>query len=219
MKQQRDGAAETSRNDKLRVAWERLGNTRARRANTANRAPDMPTHHRHVRVHVCTSSIQWEIQTNPYQSSETTTCNTNVTAPLKPQENEQITSCLGSDGQHARPSCKHCKACAKHAHAPPPRARTRLYKFHSVGISHQPLPVQCNNDLKQQRGGAAETSRNDKLRVAWERLGNTRAGRANTANRAPHMLTHHHHVRVHVCTSFIQWEIQTNTYQSRATTT
>ena len=130
LKQQRGGAAETSRNDKLRVAWEGMGNTRARRANTANRAPNMLTHHHHVRVHVCTSSIKWEIQSNPYQSSETTTCNTNVTAPLKPQENEQITSCLRSDGQHARSSCKHCKACARHAHALSIRARTRLHKFH-----------------------------------------------------------------------------------------
>ena len=66
------GAGETSRNDKLRVAWEGLGNTRARRANTANRASIMLTHHRHVRAHVCTVSIQWEFHTNPYQSSETT---------------------------------------------------------------------------------------------------------------------------------------------------
>ena len=65
LKQQRDGAAETSRNDKLRVAWEGLGNTRARLANTANRAPDMLTHCHYVRVHVCTSSIQWDIQSNP----------------------------------------------------------------------------------------------------------------------------------------------------------
>ena len=50
------------------VAWEGLGNTRARRTNTANRAPITLTHHHHVRVHVCTSSIQWEIQSNPYQS-------------------------------------------------------------------------------------------------------------------------------------------------------
>ena len=71
-----------------------------------------------------------------------------------------------------------------------------------------------NNDLKQQRDGAAETSRNDKLRVAWEGLGNTRARRTNTAKRAPDMLTHHHHVRVHVCTVSIQWEIQYNPYQS-----
>ena len=60
----------------------------------------------------------------------------------------QITSCLGRTGQHARPSRKHCKPCAKHAHAPPPRARTRLYKFHSVGNLHQSVPVQwtttCN---------------------------------------------------------------------------
>ena len=36
------------------------------------------------------------------------------------------------------------------------------------------------------------TSRNDKLRVAWEGLGNTRAGRTNTANRALNMPTHQH---------------------------
>ena len=142
LKQQRHGAAETSRNDKLRVAWEGLGNTRARLANTAKRAPSMLTHHRHVRVHVCTSSIQWEFQTNPDQSSEPTSSNTNVIGTGETSRNEQITSCLGSDGQHARPSCKHCKACVKHAHAPPPRARTRLYKFHSVGNRNQPGPVQ-----------------------------------------------------------------------------
>ena len=101
----------------------------------------MHTHHRHVRVLVGTSSIQWEIQSNPYQS-------------------------------------------------------------------------QCNNDLKQQRDGARETSRNDKLRVAWEELGNTRARRTNTAKRATIMLTHHHYVRVHVCTVSIHWQIQTNPYQS-----
>ena len=67
-------AAETSRNDKLRVAWEGLGNTRARRTNTAKRAPSMLTHHHHVRVHVCTVYIQCEIQTNPYQSTEQQVC-------------------------------------------------------------------------------------------------------------------------------------------------
>ena len=102
----------------------------------------MLTTHRYVRVHVCSSSIQWEIQYNPCQS-------------------------------------------------------------------------QWNNDLKQQRDGARETSRNDKLRVAWEGMGNTRAGRANTANRAANMHTMHHYVRVHVCTSSIHWEIQYNPCQSQ----
>ena len=60
-----------------------------------------------------------------------------------------------------------------------------------------------DNDLKQQRDGAGETSRNDKLRVAWEGMGNTRAGRANTANRAANTSTHHHYVRVDVCTVYI----------------
>ena len=85
-KQQCDGAGETSRNDKLRVAGHGLGNTCARRTNTANRAPNMLMHHRHVRVHVCTISILWNFHTNPYQSSETTSGNNRVTAPVTPQE-------------------------------------------------------------------------------------------------------------------------------------
>jgi hypothetical protein len=36
---------------------------------------------------------------------------------VNPQE-RQITSCRARAGQHARTSHKHCKACAKHAHAP-----------------------------------------------------------------------------------------------------
>ena len=61
--------------------------------------------------------------------------------------------------------------------------------------------------IDEPTNGTGETSKNDKLRVAWEGMGNTRAGRANTAKRAPNMLTHHHYVRVLVCISFIQWEI------------
>ena len=55
------------------IAWEGLGNTRARRAITAKRAPYTLTHHHHVRVHVCTVSVMCNIHTNPYQSSGTTT--------------------------------------------------------------------------------------------------------------------------------------------------
>ena len=137
-----------------------------------------------------------------------------MTAAAEHLKKRQITSCLGRTGQHARPSRKHCKPCDKHAHHAPLRARARLYKFHSVGNSIQPVPVHINNDLKQQRHGAGETSRNDKLRVAWEGMGNTRACLANTANRAPNMLTHHRHVRVHVCTVSIEWVFQTNPDQS-----
>ena len=68
MKQQGDGAGENLQNDKLRVAGHGLGNTRARRTNTANRAPNVPVHHRYVPVHVCTISIMWNFHINPYQS-------------------------------------------------------------------------------------------------------------------------------------------------------
>ena len=68
LKQQGDGAGETSRTHKLRVAWHGPGNTRARRTNTANRAPTMPMHHVYVAIPVCTISIMWNFHTNPYQS-------------------------------------------------------------------------------------------------------------------------------------------------------
>jgi hypothetical protein len=55
--------------------------------------------------------------------------------PVKPQE-RQITSCMARTGQHARPSHKHCKACAKHAHAPRPRARTCLHGFIQANSNH-----------------------------------------------------------------------------------
>ena len=77
---------------------------------------------------------------------------------MKPQE-RQITSCRARAGQHARPSHKHCKACAKHTHAPSPRVRTGLCDFHLVEFSHQPVLFPVNNELKQQCDGAGETSR------------------------------------------------------------
>ena len=72
LKQQGDGAREHLKIDKLRVAGHGVSNTRARRTNTANRAPNMLMHHHHVLVRVCTISILWNFHTNPYQTSETT---------------------------------------------------------------------------------------------------------------------------------------------------
>ena len=78
------------------------------------------------------------------------------------------------------------------------------------------VPVQWNNELKQQGDGAGETSTNDKLRVAWHGLGNTRARRTNTAKRAPNMLMYHNNV--HVCAISILFNFHTNPYQSSETT-
>ena len=64
LKQQGDGAGETSRTTNYELQG--TGNTRARRTNTANRAPNMLMHHRHVLVPVCTISILWNFHTNPY---------------------------------------------------------------------------------------------------------------------------------------------------------
>jgi hypothetical protein len=74
-----------------------------------------------------------------------------------------------------------------------------------VEFSHQPVPSQSNNKLKQQGDGAGEHLNCDKLRVAWHGPGNTRVRRTNTANRAPNMPMHRRHVPVHVCTISILW--------------
>ena len=89
--------------------------------------------------------------------------------------------------------------------------------FHHVQFSHQPVPSR-NNKLKQQGVGAGEHLKNDKLRVAGHGLGNTRARRTNTANRAPNMLMHHGHVSVPVCTISILWNFHTNPYHPTETT-
>ena len=137
MKQQGDGAGETLNYDKLRVAGHGPGNTRARRTNTANRAPCPRTvsgcPYMFARFPSC--GIFTPTRAIPVKI---TNCNNRVTAPVKPQE-RQITSCIIRGGQHVRPSHKHCKPCAKHAHAPPPRARTCLRDFHLVEFSHQPV--------------------------------------------------------------------------------
>ena len=72
LKQQGDGAGETSRTTNDELQGKGVGNTRARRTNTAKRAPNMLTHHRHGFVPVCTISILWNFRTNPYYPSETT---------------------------------------------------------------------------------------------------------------------------------------------------
>jgi len=53
-----------------------------------------------------------------------------------PVNNELKQQCDGA-GEHL----KKCKAYAKHAHAQPSGARTRLHNFHLGEFSHQPVPV------------------------------------------------------------------------------
>jgi len=74
LKQQGDGAGEHLKNDKLRVAWHGSGNTRARRTNTAKRAPNMRMHHRHVSVLVCTVFILWNFHTIQYDVQNVFVC-------------------------------------------------------------------------------------------------------------------------------------------------
>ena len=61
------------------------------------------------------------------------------------------------------------------------------FSIYLVEFSHQPVlrTTSVHNELKQQCDGAGEYLKNEKLRVAWYGLGNTRARR--TLKRAPKM--------------------------------
>ena len=85
-------------------------------------------------------------------------------------------------------------------------------RFPSCGIFIPTHTIPVNNELKQQCDGAGEHLKNHKLRVAGHGVGNTRARRTNTANRATIMLMHHGHVSIPVCTISILWNFHTNPY-------
>ena len=89
-----------------------------------------------------------------------------------------------------------------------------LVRFVLSGTFKPTRYIPVNNELKQQVTVPVETSRTNKLRVAWEVMNNTRPVRANTADRAPHMLMTHMYVRILVCTVCFQWNIHTNPVHS-----
>ena len=74
-----------------------MDNTRPVHTNTADRAPHTPMTHGYVRALVGTVCFEWNIQTNTVHPSEqrVETTSHGAGGNLK---NEQITSCLASDG-------------------------------------------------------------------------------------------------------------------------
>ena len=136
--------------------------------------------------------------------------------PVETLKNDKITSCLGSDGQHAPRTRKHCRPCVKHAHDTEVRARTCLHGLFSVEHSYQPGTFQCTSSCNNRLRCRWIPQRTIKLRVAWEVMDQTRPARANTADRAPNTLTTQRYVRILVCTVCFQWNIHTNPVHSSA---
>jgi hypothetical protein len=156
----------------------------------------MLMHHRHVPVPVCTISILLVFHTNSYQFSETTSGNNRVTVPVKPQETTNYElhgtgratrAPVAQTLQSVRQTCPRTTATC-----PYPFARFPSCWFFT------PTRTSSVKQRVETTGGAGETSRTDKLRVAWHGLGNTRARRTNTAKRAPNMPMPHRHVLVPV---------------------
>ena len=121
---------------------------------------------------------------------------------------------LASDGQHAPRTRQHCRPCGMHAHDTGVRAHTCLHGLFSVEHSYQPGTFQCTSSCNNTLRCRWVPSRTNKLRVAWQVMGNTRPVRTNTADRAPIMLMTHKHVRILVCTVCFQWNIRTNPVHS-----
>ena len=77
-------------------------------------------------------------------------------------------------GQNTRPSQKHCKACAIHAHASPPHACAPLYNFRHVKFSNHPYQ---SSETTTRNNNAGETSSS----TNYELQGTGRATRAPVA--------------------------------------
>ena len=91
-------------------------------------------------------------------------------------------------------------------------------RFPSCGIFTPTRTIPVKQQLEPPSDGAGETSRTTNYELQGTGRGNTRAGRTNTAKRAPNMLMHHTRVLVPVCTISILWNSHTNPYQSSETT-
>ena len=70
-------------------------------------------HHEHVAVHVCTISILWNFHTNPYHPSKNYELKQQCDGAGEHLKNDKL-RVAGHGPGNARPSHKHCKACAKH---------------------------------------------------------------------------------------------------------
>ena len=89
-----------------------------------------------------------------------------ITVPVGTLKNDKITSCLGSDGQHAPRTRKHCTPCAKHAHDTGVRAHTCLHGLFSGEHSYQPGTFQCTSSCNNRLRWRWIPQQQPKLRVA-----------------------------------------------------
>ena len=203
------------RNDKLRVAWEGLGNTRTGRANTADRAPYMHTHHHHVRVHVCTVFVQWNIHTNPVHSSKHRVVTTHYGAGGYPQQQPKLRVAWQArdNTRPVRANTADRAACM---------LMTRGYVRRLVctvcfqwNIHTNPVHSSVHRVVTTHYGAGGYLKETIKLRVAWQVMGNIRPVHTNTADRAPHTPVTHGYVRALVGTVCFEWNIQTNTVPSQ----
>ena len=111
-----------------------------------------------VRAHTCLHglfSVEHSYQPGTFQC--TSSCNNTLRCRWVHSKNEQITSCLASDRQHAPRTRQHCRPCGMHAHDTEVRARTCLHGLFSVEHSYQPGTFQCTSSC------------NNTLRCRWVR--------------------------------------------------
>jgi hypothetical protein len=154
-----------------------LDETRTRRTITAKRVPNMPTHHRHVPVHIDTVFIEFPSQTNPYQSSEqqveTLSDGTGETYRTK------ITSCMEGWTKRA-PVAQTLQSVRQTCPCTTATCPCTLIRF-SLNSRVKPTPTSpVNNKLKHQVTAPVKPTER-KLRVAWRGLDETRTRRTNTA--------------------------------------
>ena len=143
---------------KLRVARHGVGNTRARRTNTANRAPNMPMHHGHGFIPVCTISILW--------NSHTTPCHPSENYELQPEGHRHRTTSTttnyelhGTGWATRAPNAQTLQTVRQTCSCTTATGSYRFVQFPSCGIFIPTRTIPVHNELKQQCDSAGDTSR------------------------------------------------------------
>ena len=175
-----------------------MDSTRPVRTNTADCAGFTPTTQGYVRILVCTVCFQWNLHTNRVHSSALRVVTTELRCRWIPSTTTKITSCLGSDGQHAPRTHKHCRLCGIHAHDTGVRAHTCLHGLFSVEPSYQPGTFQCTTSCNNRLRCRSKPSTTTKI-TSCLRSDGQHAPRTHKHCRPCGIHAHDTGVRAHTC--------------------
>ena len=154
----------------------------------------MPTHHHYVRVLVGTSFIKWKFQTIPYQSSETTSRNNNVTGAGETTRTTNY-ELLRKDWATRAPVAQTLQSVRQTS---PRTTTTCAYLLVQVSSSGNCKSKPVLTIFSIQLIGFYTNRRFGPKQTMERRVEMSRSLRMNLVKRVKNTTTHHHHMLVHL---------------------